>query len=141
MEELYKEYCKELSQYDNEEFEEGSDVEMLDAYLQMDGCKVIEIKQDKKLVGFLITLQNSFMYKELKICEAYILPEYRRKGLMTKAVNKAVNRIEHKNVKMLVYDKNPAKVFWKKLLSDMGYKNLAMFPFTENITEYYFWRR
>lgn len=141
MEELYKEYCKELSQYDNEEFEEGSDVEMLDAYLQMDGCKVIEIKQDKKLVGFLITLQNYFMHKELAILEAYILPEYRCKGLMTKAVNKAVNRVKHKNVKMLVYNRNPAKEFWKKLMSDMGYRHLSTFPFTENITEYYFWRR
>ena len=60
--------------------------------------------------------------KELHICETYIIPNSRHKGLMKKAVGEEIAKTNPENISLEIYDLNTyAKVFWKKILRDFGF--------------------
>ena len=81
--------------------------------------------ENGNLCGFLITM-NGVVYtheKELHICEEYIIPGSRHKGLMKKAVGEEIAKTNPESIGLEIYDLNTyAKVFWKKILRDFGFK-------------------
>ena len=86
---LYRDYCTELNLYRDDFISESQADNMSDYYINSDNVKWINIFCDKDLAGFLIIgkkIPDRDENADYTIAEAYIAPEYRRQGLMRKAV-------------------------------------------------------
>ena len=74
--------------------------------------------------GFVIVGSHapySHPFSDYSICEAYVLPEYRKRGLMTSVVCSLVEECPGK-YSLLVLDHNEyAKNFWSKVFASMRY--------------------
>lgn len=84
----------------------------------------IDIWSDGECAGFLIIGRkpNCHPDADFYIAESYILPSYRRKGIMSKAVSEFV-RLHSGIYCLLILKRNHyAKAFWKKLFNSLGYK-------------------
>lgn len=81
--------------------------------------------EDGKPAGFLIlgTPPNCHPDADLYIEESYIIPEHRRKGLMTRAVTNAI-QIQRPKICCLIIlnDNKKALRFWKNLFGQLDYK-------------------
>ena len=125
---MYAQYSDELAQYDD-----GPAVDpkwsdkVADKYMSNeDPClEWIDIRADGHIVGFLIVYlhigEGRYLFRQqIRICEAYILPSYRKKGLMREAVQELLKGGH--DVSFEVYKRNPAIEFWRKILAENGYR-------------------
>ena len=125
---LYNDYCKELDLYDEHPVPGDGTRQALRYLRGQAGTRWIDIRCEKKIVGFLILFSASFagvMYSPhfIHICEAFVAPEYRNRGLMSKAVEQALNGFEM-DVTLEVFKKNPARDFWVSMLEKNGYEKI-----------------
>lgn len=135
--ELYKDYCEELNQYDDKFYPEGQDERVFSDYEETEGVNISKIDKGGKHIGFLITLEKS--KNELFICEAYVLPEYRRHGYMREAVKDAL-RSRKCMIRFMVFRDNPALKFWEKMMQEAGYRRVARQEHTPCLFEYFYWK-
>ncbi len=118
---LYEQYCVELELYDEEEIDYTSDTaqKVAEVYLKQPCFEWIDIFYCGILVGFLIIGRNLDIHGNgFYICEAFVLPRYRRKGLMTAAVKKALDGY-HGMVYYEVFRRNLiALAFWRSIFTE-----------------------
>lgn len=98
---------------DLEKTVKNPDTEWIDVRSPLDGV----------LVGFLIvgTKNNCHPDADYYIQEAYILPGWRRKGIMSSAVGNFVRRHEGVYCLFVLKKNEVAKSFWRKVFSELGY--------------------
>lgn len=133
---MYKSYCEELSQYDDTEYPEGQDERVYREYQANPNVRIIAITNGSMKVGFLILL-NGEKRNECVICEAYVLPMYRGRGLMKTTLAKVLK--QYNRIRFLVFNRNPAKGYWEKTLKELGRVKLASAPYDRQLTEYLYW--
>lgn len=136
---LYKRYCEELSQYDDQTYPDGHDERTYWDYEESNVSKITKIEKDGKVIGFLISYSNPPETKELFICEAYIVPEYRNHGYMREAVKEAI-RGDYNMIRFMVFNDNPAIKFWEKMMQEAGYKRVARQEHSSCLCEYFYWK-
>lgn len=136
---LYKLYCEELNQYDDQFYPEGQDEVVFHDYEETDGVTITNIDKDGKHIGFLITFEKPELKHELYICEAYVLPEFRKHGYMREAVKEAI-RGDYNMIRFMVFRDNPAIDFWEKMMQEAGYRRIARQEHTPCLYEYYYWK-
>lgn len=124
---MYLEYKRELcavSGLEDLNTKEGAHNDVFYATSAHD-AQWIAVKDGNKEIGFIILGIGRNLERELGepkvdyfIQESYIKPEYRRKGIMTKAVNEMLEN--HKGIMGLYILKNnkPALAFWHKIIGD-----------------------
>ena len=146
---LYREYDAELAQYDTHEypFQKGWATDF--ARYRKD-CSDdphmtwFDIRSCGRIVGFLITYRKKVPRhgcddEILYILEAFVAPDYRRHGLMQKAVKRALKcRTEY--VSMDVFVNNPAERAWEKIMQNAGYEKCTTYQnaLTEAMIRYYY---
>lgn len=133
---LYKGYCNELSEYDDEEYPEGQDERVLREYQANPDVKIHEITLDGAKIGFLILLTNKKV-SDVIICEAYVLPAFRGNGYMSRTVEAAIK--PYTSVRFVVFNQNPAKEFWEKVMKRIGRAKISSAPYERQFTEYLYW--
>lgn len=128
---LYTAYLEELDTYRISPRPEPLDEQQqwFYDYLNNNDCHWHDIIWDDQLVGFMITsgvLPNCHPDADYSICEAYIVPEYRRKGLMSATVQRFV--CEHPGIYCLlvIQGNRNAQHFWTNLFHQMGATDVAL---------------
>lgn len=127
---MYEDYCIELDQYDPDEgiYPLDQARQVAGDYLRRsDEFTWTPIYDGPQEVGFLITAVNlPFFGDGLYVCEAYVRPDHRRKGLMTEAVQKMLKKCSI--VHLEVFMANPAIWFWKDRFHEAGFKEATAEP-------------
>lgn len=107
------------------------------AVLNSDIYEWIDIVQGDELVGFLLIClaPNACIGCDLAIEAAYVKPEFREQGLMTKAVTEYVTA--HPSVwSLVVIRKNTyARKFWLNLFTNLGYKRIHTLRFEDGLPD------
>lgn len=124
---LYAQYCGELNTFRGEDETPVGMFEMYEnceEYFKATDCTWHDILMDDQIIGFVIVGSHapySHPFSDYSICEAYVLPEYRKRGLMTSVVRSLVEECPGK-YSLLVLDHNEyAKNFWSKVFASMRY--------------------
>ena len=129
---LFADYVDELNA-----FRPGNEIlpddarELCDHYISSSDCtwKNIFAEDTGELIGFLIigkAGEEKHPDAERSMKEAYVVPEYRRKGLM-KAVIVDYESRHHSTYSILVQPANEdALHFWEKVYTDMNYKPIEL---------------
>ncbi len=119
---LYRKYVEELGPFDpylaQMGYKETYDVAMY--YIETPGVEWVDIKdKEDKIIGFVIfstAEEDHHPATDYGICQTYILPTYRRQGIMTKAVLSYL-KLHPGAVSLDILKKNDkAKAFWKKVM-------------------------
>ena len=125
--ELYAEYCGELNSFRGENETPVGMFEMYEnceEYFKAPDCTWHDVFMDGQIIGFIIVGHHApyaHPSSDYSICEAYIRPEYRKRGLMTSVVRSVVEDCPGR-YSLLVLDNNQyAKAFWNKVFSSMRY--------------------
>lgn len=118
---IYKEYIKELGQYDDY-LASMSDMDIADtvyAYRYQEDTEWVDIYYNRRIVGFMIVSSNDgecHPDADKEICQIYVRPEYRRKHLAYSTV--ANYLMSHPGI--YSYDifktNNQAQEFWESVL-------------------------
>lgn len=133
-EQMYIDYKLELCKMDGLDGLRGPvekyllDVRMTEKYPDL--AEWIAIEYDGSEVGFLIITKGELLKRgeDYRIEESYIKPEYRRKGLMSKAVKEYIAAHPGKySLQMMLNNINSAK-FWLPLIGKMIYGNPMLHP-------------
>lgn len=118
---LYQQYLKELGEVRGFAFTESEEVQRgwCETYINTEGYKWINIfNHEKEIVGFLILqTKKDPIYDSHWILEAYVLPDYRNQGLMTRHALDYIRR--HPGIYSYAYysANHLAKQFWEHLFS------------------------
>lgn len=129
---LYGAYLLELEQCRDEPREnipESQIDEWFQEYLDDLWCLWQDIRCGDSLAGFLIIGRggaNCHPDADTAICEAYISPEYRHKGLMRNAVASYVQSHSGTYCLIVLPENRYAKAFWPKLFADLGYEQISL---------------
>lgn len=83
---------------------------------------------DGSLAGFFVvgTKNNCHPDADYYIQEAYILPKYRRNGIMSLIVKEFVENHEGIYCLLIINGNEIAKSFWGKVFSELGYKEIFL---------------
>ena len=133
---LYRAYCKELSQYDDTEYPEGQDERVYNEYRTNPDVTTVAITNGQMKIGFLM-LAKTAKAGECIICEAYVLPAFRNQGRMKQVLEKALK--PYNSIRFVVFNDNPAKAFWEKVLQELGRIKIGSAPYERQFTEYLYW--
>ena len=137
---LYKDYCLELDQYDDETYPAGQDEKVFRQYQQDEHTTIKHIAVDGQTAGFLIVINPHGSTRELIIAEAYIKPEYRNKGWMAWAVQDTMTD-SYTLVRMMTFNRNvKALPYWTRILGQYGFTLAASEKYNDCLTEYFFAR-
>lgn len=124
---LYAEYCGELNGFrgaDDNLMTMFQMYENCEEYFRAVGCMWHDIWMDDQIVGFII-IGNGLPYahpeSDYSICEAYVSPEYRHRGLMTSVVRSVVEESPGIYSLLVLDGNNYAKLFWQKVFASMRY--------------------
>lgn len=119
---LFREYVREMSGIDSSfDLNDGAIKEWCMSYIDNANTEWVDIySYDGQIVGFLIvSWDSSDCHPECDyyICQAYISPLYRNRGLMSRAVNKYINT--HKGLYGLdiLRNNHNANQFWLNLFA------------------------
>lgn len=125
---LYKEYCCELDLFRPIPLAPTDNVidSWCDDYISGSDCTWRNIFDDdtQEMVGFLIIGKmgdEKHPESDYSIAQAYVKPEYRKRGLMTRAVNEYITK--HTGIYSLLVLRNNKKAasFWKNTFENAGY--------------------
>lgn len=133
---LYRAYCDELSKYDDTEYPEGQDKRVYNEYRTNPDVTTVAITNGQMNIGFLM-LAKTAKAGECIICEAYILPAFRNQGRMKQVLEKALK--PYNSIRFVVFNDNPAKAFWEKVLQELGRIKIGSAPYERQFTEYLYW--
>lgn len=137
---LFKNYCEELAQFENPALEMPTDAaeRVFERYQRNPETRIQGITDNGQLVGFLITQRPILAGVDLRICEAYVSPWHRGKGLMRQSVKEAVSG-DDMLIRMKIFHLNQrAKDFWLPLMDECGFKLVCARPDDEWIGTYFF---
>ena len=126
---MYVDYCIELDKYDPDEetYPINQAKQVAKEYLQRDDFVWTPIYDGIDEVGFLITADDLPFFGNGKyICEAYIRPDHRKRGLMTQTVQEMLKKCSI--VHLEVFMANPAIWFWTHMFSETGFKEIVAEP-------------
>lgn len=134
---LYQKYIRELDTFRETPIQmpENEVRKICDEYINASNSswKNIHDPVSKKLVGFVI-IGKEFPEKHpdslRSVAQAYVLPEFRKKGLMTAVMSKYMEKSNHKGIYSLLILKGNeyAKGFWKRFFEREGYKEVSLEP-------------
>lgn len=128
---LYESYRSELEGYRADSIDETVE-ETLSLYDTPYNANIL-IRDGNQLAGFLIIGESPNCHPDCDyfICQAYIKPEHRRKGLMTETLRKFIK--EHPGTYCLdvLYGNVYARSFWFKFFKRAGYTDIDL-PFIEH---------
>ena len=132
---LYQKYIRELDTFRDTPIQmpENEVRKTCEEYIQASNSSWHNIYDpaSKKLVGFVI-IGKEFPEKHpdslRSVAQAYVLPEFRKKGLMTAVMADYMTR--HRGVySLLILEGNEyAKGFWKRSFEKEGYKEVSLEP-------------
>ena len=140
-------YCKELHALTGEEL--PNKIELCSKYIgyMLDPNIVVKkIYKDSEFVGFII-FENVAAESETGIVpfdwfvmESYVMPEYRKQGLMGNALKEFCGDQKIKLIGYVTLNENDyADSFWKKRFSEMGFKvtrDDKLFPMFDDVRGY-----
>ena len=142
--ELYWKYLQELEKIDGVKWEESDDEKRTwcNDYLTCEHYEWIDVRYLDQIIGFLIIGTEPDCHPDCDyfICQSYILPEFRMRGLMTKTVTQYVNAHIGKYCMIILKNNHSAKKYWKNLFYDNSYKQmqLSYFPLRNREEQYGF---
>ena len=141
---LYQKYIRELDTFRDTPIQmpENEVRKTCEEYIQASNSFWHNIYDpaSKKLVGFVI-IGKEFPEKHpdslRSVAQAYVLPEFRKKGLMTAVMSKYMKKSNHKGIySLLILEGNEyAKGFWKKFFEKEGYEEVPLAPDPEGYGE------
>jgi len=131
-------YDLELQSFRKAPFRPASKEEILEYYEDFEGlpgAKIYHLDYNDEYAGFLIATdfpkefgkEFKSKHKGFHIEEAYVLPKYRRKGIMTKAVSKAISDyksdagIDPEITYFILKENKNAIRFWNKTFMNLAY--------------------
>lgn len=125
---LYFDYKKELNDIigadSGRATKDGCENDVKYAHKAFD-VKWIAIKDGKEEIGFIILAFGRNLERGVNepnvdyfIQDTYIRPEYRRKGIMSKEVNKLLDEYKGIYGLYILYENKPAQAFWHKIIGD-----------------------
>ena len=139
---MYNKYFRELEQYmDDSAKIKGIPDEHIklicDEYINSPNVSWKNIFNDKnEIVGFLLMgkdYEDDYIQSDYFILEAYVLPEWRRKGLMSERMKRYINNHPGKYA-ALIYTKNKnAATFWNHIFESNGFKAITTNTESTNI--------
>lgn len=132
LESLYEDYCRELESFLDVPLDIDA-VEVVSGYRKRRWNSIKLLFDEGMLAGFLIigTAPNCHPDCEYFIAQAYVAPESRRKGIMTKAVSEFVKDHRGKYCMDILYKNYSARIFWLTRFRELGYE-LIQLPFMEH---------
>ena len=123
-------YLKELEEIKGDKWQESEEEQKTwcDDYIKKSYYIWTDIRFMDQIVGFLITGVKPDCHPSCDyfICQSYVLPEYRNKGLMTDAVNKFVKLHLGRYCMIILKNNNYAKKFWDNRFEDLGYSRMKL---------------
>lgn len=139
---LYKKYIRELDTFREfpVQMPENDIRKICDEYIQARNSSWHNIydPESKTLVGFVI-IGKEFPEKHpdsmRSVAQAYVLPKYRRKGLMTSVMADYMTRHEGVYSLLILEGNEYAKGFWKKFFEKEGYEEVPLAPDPEGYGE------
>lgn len=143
--ELYERYLSELSESYALKFKESAEDILKNYYNKFHEIRMVLGEGVKaEPIGFFIvgTTPDCHPACDYYICRTYILPKYRRKGIMYREISDFLKW--HKGKYCLdVIDGNPALKFWEKVFASCGYQRIYMkdveHGIGDNAKTYYWW--
>lgn len=127
---LYTDYLKELEAIRGLPFPDSPDDKWFwcQDYITSPHSRWIDIEANGKIVGFLIIDSAPDCHPKCNyfIAQSFIMPEYRKKHLMSDAVSKFVKEHGGKYCLMLIDKNDYAKKFWFSLFERLGYTELSL---------------
>lgn len=132
---LYQKYLKELDTFREEPLRLSEKVcrKICDYYIQskFSSWHNIYDLENGNFVGFVI-IGKEFPEKHRdslrSVAQAYVLPEYRKKGLMTAAVSDYMTRHRGTYSLLILKGNEYAAGFWKRLFEKEGYTEVSLSP-------------
>jgi predicted acetyltransferase len=127
--ELFAQYCGELNTFREPDVEQQGMFEMYEnceEYFRAEDCTWHDIWMDDQIIGFIVIGKHApycHPDTDYAICEAYILPEYRRRGLMTSVVRSLVEDDPGRYSLLVLVGNKYAQKFWPKVFASMRYKS------------------
>ncbi len=131
-EQLYLKYIRELGTYtENFREEKISDEKiffnarnLLPGGETADHVRWIDIEENGKIVGFLIMAKSPLCHPAVDyyIYQTYVLPEYRKRGLMSQAIRSFMKQYPRSSYCILISKNNKwAMHFWRAFFEALGY--------------------
>ena len=129
---IYYEYSVELNQYTLEDISDMKECnKFCDNIFRQRYYTWNDIENDKgDLIGFLVTSVPPECHPDADyhIAQAYVKPEYRKQGYMTKAVHKQLKAFKGIWCLLILKDNEYAHQFWRKTFESAGYKWTFLMP-------------
>jgi len=129
--EMYRAYLDELDHYADE-----PSTMTAEEFLKMYKPRYYEKKlifNGGSLAGFLIIGQKPDCHPDCDyfICQAYIAPEFRGKGLMFNALREFIDRHKGRYCLDVLYHNHRARDYWFRSFRELGYIDITL-PFIEH---------
>lgn len=127
---LYADYLSELEKIRGIPFTDSPDEKWswCQDYITSPHSRWIDIEANGKIVGFLIIDSAPDCHPKCNyfIAQSFIMPEYRKKHLMTDAVQRFVTEHGGKYCLMIIDKNTYARNFWFKLFDSLGYESFYL---------------
>lgn len=128
--ELYVDYLRELNKIEGiTPLSQTAAEECMDKILYQGDTTWYDIRlENGEIVGFLIIGQNTNCHPDADffIDQAYILPKFRKRGLMTKAISEFIEENRGRFCLFIIDNNTYARSFWFKTFAGLGYVPLYL---------------
>lgn len=135
--ELYYKYKQELWEIDNMHPYSKQAVHEWYAEITGDAGYIVRIFNGNEQIGFIFigTEPNCHEDADFYVQDCYILPEFRRRSIMSETVSEFLS--EHPGVySMFLIDQNvPAVNFWNKMFKSLDYVEISIHDYNDMETE------
>ena len=122
---LFSLYLHDLSKFTSQ-IELGVDgsfeYEELEAFWEIDGLSPYFILIDENIIGFILLVERPFLKKDFDfgVNDLFILNNYKRQGLGSKAVKKLFQVKKGKYFVIELLENRPAVLFWKRIYIELN---------------------
>lgn len=91
-------------------------------FWETDGLSPYFIKQDDRIIGFILLLERPFLKKgnDFGVNDLFILNKYKGKGMARQALEKLFQQKHGKYFVIQLIENSPAVSFWKKLYQSLN---------------------
>ena len=127
---MYHEYMREILQMSDDEYSEKDTDKAFCFYLDRTFIEWIDIYFGTRLVGFIIIGSYPECHPDADrfIIQAYVQPEYRRRGLASDVVSEYIRNNPGTYVMDILKANEPARKFWFETFYKNGYESIVLRP-------------
>lgn len=133
---LYRDYCRELDTFRTipKNYSEEDIRSFTDDYINDQNTPWINIFDEEHLAGFLIMAKRGAKDElhpdaDYAVCQAYVAPAHRGKGLMKKALSEYVQSHPGIYCAIVLKGNKTAQRYWERRFEELGFAPAALTEF------------